>query len=89
MEDSDIKTHVLDAPPFSLKKLENPAAIYYDLYSEIYTNPKDNEENAPFLIQTPALGLGGYSNPQLTGAYREIKIVKGKLTSFKVSFIKK
>ena len=89
LEDSDIKSHVLNAPPFSLKKLENPAAIYYDLYSEIYTNSKDIEANAPFLIQTPALGLGGYSNTKLTGAFREIKIEKGKLASFKVSFIKK
>ncbi len=89
LEDSDIKSHVLNAPPFSLKKIENPAAIYYDLYSELYTNPKDIEANAPFLVQTPALGLGGYSDPKLTGAFREIKIVKGKLASFKLSFIKK
>ncbi|MHA1669915.1 MAG: metallophosphoesterase family protein [Promethearchaeota archaeon] len=89
LEDADIKTHVLNAPPFSLKKIENPAAIYYDLYSEIYTNSKDIEANAPFLVQTPALGLGGYSNPKLTGAFREIKIVEGKLESFKLSFIKK
>ena len=89
LENSDIKSHVLNAPPFSLKKIENPAAIYYDLYSELYTNPKDIEANAPFLVQTPALGLGGYSNTKLTGAYREIKIVKGKLASFQLSFIKK
>ncbi len=89
LENSDIKTHVLNAPPFSLKKIENPAAIYYDLYSEIYTNPRDIEMNGPFVVQTPALGLGGYSNPELTGAFREIKIMKGKLASFKISYIKK
>jgi len=89
LEDTEIKSHVLNAPPFSLKKIENPAAIYYDLYSELYTNPKDIEAKAPFLVQTPALGLGGYSDPKLTGAFREIKIVKGKLASFKLSFIKK
>ena len=89
MEDPEIKSQVLNAPPFSLKKIENPAAIYYDLYSELYTNPKDIEANAPFLVQTPALGLGGYSDPKLTGAFREIKIVNGKLASFKLSFIKK
>jgi len=89
LEDSDIKTHVLNAPPFSLKKIENPAAIYYDLYSELYTNPKDIEMHAPFVVQTPALGLGGYSNTNLVGAFREIKIVKGKLASFKLAFIKK
>jgi len=89
LEDPEIKSQVLNAPPFSLKKIENPAAIYYDLYSELYTNPKDIEANAPFLVQTPALGLGGYSDPKLTGAFREIKIVNGKLASFKLSFIKK
>ncbi|MHA1490380.1 MAG: metallophosphoesterase [Promethearchaeota archaeon] len=81
------KTKVFNAPPFSLKKVENPAAIYYDLYSEIYTTSKDIEKHAPFIVQTPALGLGGYYNPKLAGAYRELKIVDGKLSSFKVKFI--
>ncbi|GAG34648.1 unnamed protein product, partial [marine sediment metagenome] len=31
------KSRLLDAPPFSLKKIENPAAIFYDTYSEIFT----------------------------------------------------
>ncbi|GAH95053.1 unnamed protein product, partial [marine sediment metagenome] len=38
--------------PFILKKLENPAAIYYDIYSEQYNNPEDIENNAPFVVQT-------------------------------------
>ncbi|MFX0057578.1 MAG: metallophosphoesterase [Candidatus Heimdallarchaeota archaeon] len=81
------KSTVFQAPPFSLKKIENPAAIYYDLYSEIFTNPKDIEKNTPFVVQTPALGMGGYHNPKLVGAFREVMINKKKLSSFKVDFI--
>jgi len=42
-----------------------------------------------FVVQTPALGLGSYFNPKLSGAYREIEIANGKLVSFKVKTIKK
>jgi hypothetical protein len=80
---------VFSAPPFSLKKLDNPAAIYYDLYSEIYTSSDDIEKFGPFVVQTPALGLGGYRNPKLVGAYREIIVREGKLVSFKIKFIHK
>jgi len=83
----ETKSTVFQAPPFSLKKIENPAAIYYDLYSEILSNPKDIEKNAPFVVQTPALGMGGFHNPKLVGAFREIKIHKERLYSFKVDFI--
>jgi hypothetical protein len=65
----------------------NDIPIYYDLYSEIYTNAKDIEENGPFIVQTPALGLGGYHNPKLVGGFREVQIMNGKLDSFKVKFI--
>jgi len=82
-----MKSTVYQAPPFSLKKLENPAAIYYDIYSEIYTNHKDIEKNSPFVVQTPALGMGGFNNPNLVGGFREIIIKKRKLTSFKVKFV--
>ncbi|MFW9929151.1 MAG: metallophosphoesterase [Candidatus Thorarchaeota archaeon] len=69
-------------------KAENhPIPIYYDLYSEIYTNSKDIENNGPFIVQTPALGLGGYHNPKLMGGFREIHVKDGKLDSFKVKFI--
>ncbi len=80
---------VFSAPPFSLKKLENPAAIYYDLYSDIHTKPEDIEKYGPYVVQTPALGLGGYRNPKLVGAYREVKVHEGKLASFKIKFIHK
>jgi len=88
LADTDkVKSTVYDAPPFNLRKIENPAAIYYDNYSDIYTNTKDIAEFCPFVVQTPALGLGGFKNPKLTGGYREIKIEDEKLASFKVKYI--
>ncbi|MFX1419117.1 MAG: metallophosphoesterase family protein, partial [Promethearchaeota archaeon] len=87
LEDTKIKSTVYDAPPFRLKKIENPAAIFYDNYSEIYTTTKDIIANRPFVVQTPALGLGSYRTPKTAGAYREIVIKNGKLTSFKVKYI--
>ena len=83
----DFKSQVFDAPPFNLKKIENPAAIFYDTYSELYTNAEDIENYAPFVVQTPALGLGGFKNPKLTGAYREVKVENGKLSSFEVKYL--
>ena len=64
-----------------------PVPIYYDLYSEVYTDSKEIENNGPFIVQTPALGLGGYHNPKLVGGFREIHIKNSKLDSFKVKFI--
>ncbi|MCK4379684.1 MAG: metallophosphoesterase [Candidatus Lokiarchaeota archaeon] len=87
LEDTEEKTSVYDAPPFKLRKIENPAAIYYDEYSEMYTNPKDIQDNGPFVVQTPALGLGRYGHPETAGGYREILIKNGKLASFKVKYI--
>ena len=83
------KTKVLDAPPFVLRRIENPAAIFYDVYSEINGDSTTIQNNAPYIVQTPALGLGGYRYPKLAGAYREIKVEKGNLASFKVFFINK
>ena len=87
LEDTEKKSTVYDAPPFRLKKIENPAAIFYDHYSEMFTNTKDIQENEPFVVQTPALGLGSYRNPKTAGAYREINVKNGKLASFKVKYI--
>jgi len=86
----DLKTKVVDThtSSFSLEKLENPAEIYYDIYSELYYNPEDIENNGPFVVQTPALGLGSYKNPKSASAYREIVIKKGRLASFKVKYLK-
>ncbi|MFX1553178.1 MAG: hypothetical protein ACFFBV_04560, partial [Promethearchaeota archaeon] len=87
LEDTEKKSSVYDAPPFRLKKIENPAAIFYDNYSEIYTNAKVIRDNGPFVVQTPALGLGSYKNPKTAGSYREIIIKDGKLISFKIKDI--
>ncbi|MFX0008407.1 MAG: hypothetical protein ACFFAV_16985, partial [Candidatus Hermodarchaeota archaeon] len=88
LDDPGLKrSSVYDAPPFKLKKLENPAAIYYDKYSEMYDNPERISQNGPFVVQTPALGLGSYRNPNTAGGYRELVVKDGKLSSFKVNYI--
>ncbi|MCK4282077.1 MAG: hypothetical protein KAX10_08180, partial [Candidatus Lokiarchaeota archaeon] len=80
---------VFKSVPFNLIKIENPAAVFFDNYSELLTNPKDIWDKKPFLFQTPALGLGSYEHPTAGGAYREIKIKKGKIESFNVKFLPK
>ncbi|MFW9902408.1 MAG: metallophosphoesterase [Candidatus Thorarchaeota archaeon] len=87
LENAEIKTSVYDAPPFRLKRIENPAAVYYDNYSEIYDTAKSIKENGPFVVQTPALGLGSYRKPETAGGYREIIVKDGKLQSFKIKYI--
>jgi len=87
LEDPETKTRVYAALPFSLKKIENPAAVFFDDYSEILADAEIIETKGPFVVQTPALGLGGYKNPETAGAYREVIIEDGKLTSFKVKYI--
>lgn len=87
LDDSEKKTTVYDSPPFSLKKIENPAAVFYDIYSELYTDAESIEENGPFILQTPALGLGGYKNTDTVGAYRVVTIKNGKVESFRVQYI--
>ncbi|MFX0136651.1 MAG: metallophosphoesterase [Candidatus Hodarchaeota archaeon] len=87
LEETKKKSSVYDAPPFRLKKIENPAAVFYDDYSEMFTNANFIRENGPFVVQTPALGLGSYRNPNTAGAYREIIVKDGKLTSFKIKDI--
>ncbi|MFX1573825.1 MAG: metallophosphoesterase [Promethearchaeota archaeon] len=87
LEDPETKTKVYAALPFSLKKIENPAAVFFDDYSEILTDAETIQTKSPFVVQTPALGLGGYRNPETAGAYREVFLKDGKLTSFKVRYI--
>ena len=81
------KSSVYDAPPFKLKKIENPAAIFYDNYSALNNDARSISENGPFVVQTPALGLGSYRNPETAGGYRELIVKDGKLVSFKVKYI--
>jgi len=87
LSDPEKKTKVFVAPPFSLKKIENPAAIYYDIYSELYTSAQEIEKYGNFVVQTPALGLGGVKTPQLIGAYRVLIFRDGKISSFKVNYL--
>jgi len=87
LEDPTTKTRVYNSPPFSLKKIENPAAVYYDNYSELYSDGESIEKHGPFVVQTPALGLGGLKNPETAGAYREVIVKDGKLQSFKVKYL--
>lgn len=83
------KSKTLEGSPFNLRKTESPAAIYYDNYSEIYTNAEDLQKYGPFVVQTPALGFGGYHNTRLTGAYREVEVKNGRFSSFKVKYLRK
>jgi hypothetical protein len=87
LENPETKTSVYVSPPFSLKKIENPAAVYYDNYSDLYSDSESIEKHGPFIVQTPALGLGGYKNPETAGAYREVMIKDNKLSSFQVRYI--
>lgn len=64
-------------------------AIYYDDYSKIYKNAKISENNGPFIVQTPALGFISFKKPGKEGGFRDIKIRKGKLSSFQVKYVKK
>ena len=89
LEDPETKSKVYDSPPFSLKKIENPAAVFYDTYSELYNDAESIEKHGPYIVQTPALGLGGYKNPETAGGYREVIIKNGKLSSFRVKYIKR
>ena len=85
--DAKEKSTVYDAPPFILQRLKNPASVYYDMYSEFEDSAREIKKNGPFIVQTPALGLGNYKKPEIVGAYREVKINNGKLNSFKVKFL--
>ncbi|MBD3195695.1 MAG: hypothetical protein GF317_11600 [Candidatus Lokiarchaeota archaeon] len=88
LADTEEKTKLFDAPPFILKRLENPAAVYYDVYSELNNTAKSIKKKTPFIVQTPALGLGNYYNPKVVGGYRIIKFRNGNLDSFKVKFLR-
>ncbi|TFG00184.1 MAG: hypothetical protein EU541_03010 [Promethearchaeota archaeon] len=87
LEEPTKKSTVYDAPPFILQKIRNPAAVFYDIYSERDYSSREIEQYGPFIVQTPALGLGNYKKPKVVGAYREIKIRMNKLNSFRVYFL--
>ena len=85
LQNSSINTS--DKRPYVLEKLETPSGIFYDIYSEQYQTQTEVEHNAPYVVQTPALGLGSYFKPALAGAFREVIIKENKLSSFKIRYI--
>jgi hypothetical protein len=87
IEETEERSTVYDAPPFRLKKIENPAAIFFDDYSEMNMNPDEIKQNSPFVLQTPALGLGSYQEIKTAGAYREVVLKNGNIISFKIKYI--
>jgi hypothetical protein len=48
---------------------------------------KQIEKHKPFIVQTPPLGFKSYKKSSKVGAYREILIKNGKLSSFQVKYI--
>jgi DNA repair exonuclease SbcCD nuclease subunit len=66
---------------------ESQIAVFYDDYSKIYKNVKQIEKHKPFIVQTPPLGFKSYKKSSKVGAYREILIKNGKLSSFQVKYI--
>ncbi len=66
---------------------ESSIAVFYDDYSEICKNKKNIQKYSPFIVQTPALGLKSFKRLRKVGAYREIIIKNGKLSSFQVNYV--
>lgn len=66
---------------------ESSIAVFYDDYSEICKNNKNIQKYSPFIVQTPALGLKSFKRLRKVGAYREIIIKNGKLSSFQVNYV--
>lgn len=67
---------------------EGKIPVYYDDYSEMYKTPFEIGLYGPFVVQTPALGLGAFGNIKLAGGYREVTVEEGRIASFKVKAIK-
>ncbi len=48
---------------------------------------KEIKQNIPFVLQTPALGLGSYKEIKTAGGYREVILKDGEIISFKIKYI--
>jgi hypothetical protein len=68
------------------KEKDSSIAVFYDDFSEICINNVNIQKYSPFIVQTPALGLKSFKRIGKLGAYREIVIRDGKLTSFQVNY---
>jgi len=69
------------------EKKDSSIAVFYDNYSEVCKNNKNIQKYSPFIVQTPALGLKSFKKLRKSGAYREIIIKNGKLSSFQVNYV--
>jgi hypothetical protein len=89
-------THMLNE--YRLQKVENinnleeedkqsSPAVFYDDYSEICNNHVKIKKMRPFIVQTPALGFKSYKKRGRMGGFREIKIKRNELDSFKVKYV--
>lgn len=74
---------------YDKKEKDSSIAVFYDDYSEICINNVSIQRYSPFIVQTPALGLKSFKRIGKLGAYREIIIKDGKLTSFQVNYFSK
>jgi hypothetical protein len=71
---------------YSLDLPKNPFGIYWDNYSVDY--PKEYiEKHAPFVFQTPSLGIGEYGRYKKWGPFRDIIISNDKIDRIGVKFL--
>jgi hypothetical protein len=74
--------------PKEEEQKDSTIAVFYDIYSELYTNKNKNiKRDIPFIVQTPALGLKSFKRLKKVGAFREIIFKNGKLSSFQVNYV--
>ena len=69
------------------EKKDSSIVVFYDDYSEICKNVKNIQKYSPFIVQTPALGLKSFKRLKKAGAFREIIVKNGKLSSFQVKYV--
>jgi hypothetical protein len=67
-------------------KKKNPFAIYWDDYSTL-KEAKFFEDNRPFDIQTPSLGLRRLDEEKKFGAFRKITLQGNELVEIKVHYV--
>jgi predicted MPP superfamily phosphohydrolase len=80
-------THILNEYRLqSMNESENPIAVFYDYYADIYRSSNKIKKNGPFVVQTPALGFKSYKKPGKVAGYRLLKFKKGELSSFQVKY---
>ena len=71
----------------NINEINYDCAIFYDDFSELYRTSNKIQQYKTFIVQTPSLGLKSSKKFNKIGAYREIIIKSGKLSSFQVKYI--